>query len=240
MIRTPFQLGASRPNRPISCGFPFKTPRFNKKQPPIQRAIMTGLLSGIIYLYPATRRLQGGFQPTVDGRNPAPPQRPWKDDLPVNTNKQWFPSGAKWISSIHSMGPECPPPPLEASLDAGERVVCARLRVTRNLSKLRMPPACCADERRAVEARLAGGPGGCHPLWRRFRGKRPIGVLFWLVCLRNKEGPGLDFETTLHKALADQTKGLMASFQSMLQPGKRSNPSGKRPIPLDEDDTMDG
>ncbi|CAJ1328418.1 unnamed protein product, partial [Effrenium voratum] len=38
---------------------------------------------------------------------------------------------------------------------AGERVVCARLRVTRNLSKLRMPPACCADERRAVEARLA-------------------------------------------------------------------------------------
>ena len=34
---------------------------------------------------------------TVDGRNPAPPQRPWKDDSPVNTNKQWlpwFPSGA--------------------------------------------------------------------------------------------------------------------------------------------------
>ena len=24
---------------------------------------------------------------TVDGRNPAPPQRPWKDDSPVNTNK---------------------------------------------------------------------------------------------------------------------------------------------------------
>ena len=42
---------------------------------------------------------------TVDGRNPAPPQRPWKDDCPVNTNKQWFPIVLKWckISSIHSM-----------------------------------------------------------------------------------------------------------------------------------------
>ena len=24
----------------------------------------------------------------------APPQRPWKDDFPVKTNKEWFPSGA--------------------------------------------------------------------------------------------------------------------------------------------------
>ena len=44
---------------------------------------------------------------TVDGRNPAPPQRPWKVDSPVNTNEQWFqpwlPSGAKWILSIHGI-----------------------------------------------------------------------------------------------------------------------------------------
>ena len=34
----------------------------------------------------------------------APPQKPWKDDSPVNTNKQWFPTVSKWcrISSIHS------------------------------------------------------------------------------------------------------------------------------------------
>ena len=28
--------------------------------------------------------------PTVDGRNPAPPKKPWGDAAPVNTNKQWF------------------------------------------------------------------------------------------------------------------------------------------------------
>ena len=28
---------------------------------------------------------------TVDGRNPAPPKKPWNDDSPVNTNKQRFP-----------------------------------------------------------------------------------------------------------------------------------------------------
>ena len=47
---------------------------------------------------------------TVDGRNPVPPQRPWKDDSPANTNKQWFPMVSKWcrILSIHSrsMGPD--------------------------------------------------------------------------------------------------------------------------------------
>ena len=41
------------------------------------------------------------LEPTVDGRNPAPPKKPWKDDSPVNTNKQWFqpriPSGANWF-----------------------------------------------------------------------------------------------------------------------------------------------
>ena len=40
----------------------------------------------------------------MDGRNPAPPKRPWRDDSPVNTNKQWFPMVSKWgrILSIHS------------------------------------------------------------------------------------------------------------------------------------------
>ena len=28
---------------------------------------------------------------TVDGRNPAPPEKPGNHDFPVNTNKQWFP-----------------------------------------------------------------------------------------------------------------------------------------------------
>ena len=28
---------------------------------------------------------------TVDGRNPAPPKKPWNDESNVNTNKQWFP-----------------------------------------------------------------------------------------------------------------------------------------------------
>ena len=28
---------------------------------------------------------------TVDGRNPAPPKKPWDDDSSVNTNKHWFP-----------------------------------------------------------------------------------------------------------------------------------------------------
>ena len=36
----------------------------------------------------------------------APPKKPLNDEFPENTNKQqsqsWFPSGAKWISSIHS------------------------------------------------------------------------------------------------------------------------------------------
>ena len=41
---------------------------------------------------------------TVDGRNFAPPKKPWNDDSPVNTNKQWLPMVSKWcrISSIHS------------------------------------------------------------------------------------------------------------------------------------------
>ena len=44
---------------------------------------------------------------TVGGQNPAPPKTPSNDDFPVDTKKPWFqpwfPSGAKWISSIHSM-----------------------------------------------------------------------------------------------------------------------------------------
>ena len=50
---------------------------------------------------------------TVDGRNPAPPEKPWNDDSPVNTNKQWLPMVSKWcrILSIHSREPKeklCP------------------------------------------------------------------------------------------------------------------------------------
>ena len=26
----------------------------------------------------------------MDGRNPAPPKKPWIGDSPVNANKQWF------------------------------------------------------------------------------------------------------------------------------------------------------
>ena len=33
---------------------------------------------------------------TVDGRNPAPPKKPWNDDPPANTNKQWFSMISKW------------------------------------------------------------------------------------------------------------------------------------------------
>ena len=43
---------------------------------------------------------------TVDGRNPAPPKKPWNDDSPVNTNQPWFLIVSIWcegISSIHSM-----------------------------------------------------------------------------------------------------------------------------------------
>ena len=42
---------------------------------------------------------------TVDGRNPAPPKKPWNHDSPVHTNKQWLPMFFRgcdfWIWSIH-------------------------------------------------------------------------------------------------------------------------------------------
>ena len=52
--------------------------------------------------------------PTVDGRNPAPPESPknhWNDDSPVITNQHWFPMVSNWcerISSIHTshVGPD--------------------------------------------------------------------------------------------------------------------------------------
>ena len=28
---------------------------------------------------------------SVDGRNPAPPKKPWKDDSPVHGSNQWLP-----------------------------------------------------------------------------------------------------------------------------------------------------
>ena len=49
----------------------------------------------------------GQFQgaPTVDGRNPAPPKKPWNGDSPVNANEQWIPMASNWcrMLSIHSM-----------------------------------------------------------------------------------------------------------------------------------------
>ena len=41
----------------------------------------------------------------MDGQNPAPPKRPWRNDSPVDTNKQWLPVVSKWcrIMSIHSI-----------------------------------------------------------------------------------------------------------------------------------------
>ena len=50
-------------------------------------------------------RVRHRLHHTVDGRNPAPPKKPWNRDSPVNTNKQLFPMVSIWcrISSIHSM-----------------------------------------------------------------------------------------------------------------------------------------
>ena len=38
----------------------------------------------------------------------APPKKPWHEESPVNTNKQWFPAVSKWCRSlsIHSMAPD--------------------------------------------------------------------------------------------------------------------------------------
>ena len=41
-----------------------------------------------------------GKRRTVDGRNPAPPQKPWNDDSSANTNNQGFPMVSKWCERI--------------------------------------------------------------------------------------------------------------------------------------------
>ena len=50
----------------------------------------------------------GGAGETVDGRNPAPPKKPWNDDSPANTNKPYgFPfsvRGAKRMSQPSTVG----------------------------------------------------------------------------------------------------------------------------------------
>ena len=38
----------------------------------------------------------------IDEIHFAPPQTPWNDDSPVNTNKQWFPMHSKWSERILS------------------------------------------------------------------------------------------------------------------------------------------
>ena len=52
---------------------------------------------------------------TVDGRNPAPPKKPWNADSPVNTNQPcfpWIPSGAGFrpstVAQLQSTIPPCP------------------------------------------------------------------------------------------------------------------------------------
>ena len=69
---------------------------------------------------------------TVDGRNPAPPKKPWNDDSPVNTNNQWFPMVAKWsrISSTHSSGSFIPLPCSE---------ICPCVLLCRENLKQRLP-----------------------------------------------------------------------------------------------------
>ena len=46
---------------------------------------------------------EGTVRNTVDGRNPAPPEKPGNNDPPINTNKQWLPMVSIWcrILSIH-------------------------------------------------------------------------------------------------------------------------------------------
>ena len=62
---------------------------------------------------------------TVDGQNPAPPKKPWDNDCPVHTNKQWFPMafmvvqdfvhlaphvlGGRIDSQCHDQGKSCSP-----------------------------------------------------------------------------------------------------------------------------------
>ena len=44
---------------------------------------------------------------TVDGRNPAPPEKPRNHDSLVNTNRQWFPIVSKWceMDFVHPQSP---------------------------------------------------------------------------------------------------------------------------------------
>ena len=63
--------------------------------------------SGTVFLYNMFGQTAygTGSEHTVDGRNPAPPKKPWNDDSLVNANKQWFPMASKWcrILSTHSI-----------------------------------------------------------------------------------------------------------------------------------------
>ena len=56
---------------------------------------------------PFKKNCQGLKGHTLDGRNPAPPQKPWNDDSLISTNKQWFYHGFKVqdFATIHSTTP---------------------------------------------------------------------------------------------------------------------------------------
>ena len=94
---------------------------------------------------------------TVDGRNPAPPKKPWNDDSLENTNKQGFPIVSKWcrILSIHCVTrvpsrhsqPRTPVPGM-ASAEAGKRSRC-RHPETEGHAK-RSPMVCLSNGSSAI------------------------------------------------------------------------------------------
>ena len=43
-----------------------------------------------------------GMSPTVDGRNSAPPKKPWNHDSPLHTNKNGFPCFFRWCRILSS------------------------------------------------------------------------------------------------------------------------------------------
>ena len=103
-------------------------------------------------LIPFTRAINFSKRPpTVDGRNPAPPKKPWKDDPPGNTNEQCFPHGLKEVQdSVHPQ--PVGEPPLFVSTSTALQSWCARGASADALRRL--PPA--------ASAAVAGGLGAAR------------------------------------------------------------------------------
>ena len=61
----------------------------------------------------------------MNGRNPAPPKKPWNDDSPVNTNKQWFRMVSKWCRNfVHPQYVICPQKHPGGLLSLESNLVC--------------------------------------------------------------------------------------------------------------------